>query len=178
MASKGLTLPPLSPLPLQNYTQLGQYTTLLESLAFTPNVDYRVLEIFQQFQAVLWPLDNVATPTTQFLFPTPPRSELFDTLWELAFIQKHTLMYTHRYVTCWHDSMMMQYNTVTKSCTSCAEVYYIHTVINAHHPHLYRYNTDTIYVIRVLWETNFVQTLVIWLYNIILGVYMLYFLLI
>ena len=125
MASKG-SLPPLSPLPLQNYTQLGQYTTLLESLAFTPNVDYRVLEIFQQFQAVLWPLDNVATPTTQFLFPTPPRSELFDTLWELAFIHKQTLMYTHRYVTCWHDSMMMQYNTVTKSCTSCAEVYYIH----------------------------------------------------
>ena len=43
----------LSLLPPQNYTELARYSTLLESLAFTPNVDYRVLEIFQQFQAVL-----------------------------------------------------------------------------------------------------------------------------
>lgn len=47
------TLDNFRQLLIKNHTELGQYTTILESLAFTPNVDYRVLEIFQQFQSVL-----------------------------------------------------------------------------------------------------------------------------
>ena len=38
----------------QNYTELIRYSTSLETLAFTADVDSRILEVFQQFQALLW----------------------------------------------------------------------------------------------------------------------------
>lgn len=37
----------------QNYEQVSKYFSSLESLAFTSDVDSRILEVFQQFQALL-----------------------------------------------------------------------------------------------------------------------------
>lgn len=38
---------------VQNYGQVSKYFSSLESLAFTSDVDSRILEVFQQFQALL-----------------------------------------------------------------------------------------------------------------------------
>jgi hypothetical protein len=42
-----------SPFLPQNYAQVSKYFPSLESHAFTSDVDSRVLEVFQQFQALL-----------------------------------------------------------------------------------------------------------------------------
>lgn len=38
---------------LQNYSQVSKYFSNLESVVFTADVDSRIMEVFQQFQALL-----------------------------------------------------------------------------------------------------------------------------